>query len=457
MKQFGFPQMMMGGDGGGGGGGGESESDYEDAYAEALSDYGPAGHTDFSSQSYDIPGFNSDNYADPGQLGAHAYENQDFGYGLDQAVDASFADRGTPAWGPAQGPGDQTDPGGPGPGPGFGVDVVGWGQYNSIDQALDEQQSSTHAAVGQGPRGTSDLSWALAPGPLDQPPSDWFASLGLLSNTPGSPWGSPTSITVNAQPHSLGDQTDPGGSGPGPGIGPSGTPTSSSPVSGPVAGFAPEASPFGVGYTPSPESWAADGSFDPYGSGLYGNSLQNPDVQALIKNSPLTAQSYAYSQKYGWLPPEIAAAYQSQFGAPKEEGPSGNRARASAFLGQTGFMPYWYDELPRVASLMDAYNARDYLSNIPAAAPRAASAPSFAGAPMTAAPPMTFDLPSQGQLQVGPTPPGMDQQQFIQSMYSQFQAPPGTQAPSPNHYFDGNQWQEATASTLPSWMQYNQA
>jgi hypothetical protein len=456
MKRFGFPEIMREGESEGAGG--ESESDYEDAYAEALSDYGPAGHTDFSSQAY---GLTSDNYSDPGNLGAHAYEDQDFGYGLDQAVD--FGRGVDEAIGHGRGAAlstpQEADPFGFGPTGTFDQQSQGFAdRYGGVNDTTHAIGASQYASPGTNST-PPDLSWALAPGPLEQPVSDWFGSLGLLANTPGSPWGAPTSITVNAQPYSLGDQTDPGGSGPGPGIGPSGTPTSSSPVSGPVAGFAPAANPFGVGYTPSPESWADDGSFDPYGSGLYGNSLQNPDVQALIKNSPLTAQSYAYSQKYGWLPPEIAAAYQSQFGAPKEEGPSGNRARASAFLGQTGFMPYWYDELPRVASLMDAYNARDYLSNIPAAAPRAApaSAPSFAGVPMTAAPPMTFDLPSQGQLQVGPKPPGMDQQQFIQSMYSQVQAPPGTQAPSPNHYFDGNQWQEATANSLPSWLQYNQA
>jgi hypothetical protein len=451
MEGFGFPQIARGDGGGDGGGGGGADGDWEDAYAEALSDYGPVGHTDFSSQAY---GLTSDNFSDPGQLGAPAYE-QDFGLGLDQVVDNTFAERGSTAWGPAQGLGDQTDPGGPGPGPGFGpgVDVVGWDQYNSIDQALDTQQSSTHAAIGQGPRGGSpDLSWATAPGPLEQP-SDWFASLGLLSNTPGSPWGSPTSITVNAQPQGLGDQTDPGG--PGPGIGPAGTPTSSSPVSGPVAGFAPEANPFGQGYSPSPTSWGADGLFDPYGGGNYQNSLQNPDVQALIKNSPLVGQGYAYSQKYGWLPPEIAGAYLSQGGNARGEG--NNHGRATAFLGQHGFMPYWYDESPKVASVVEGYNARDYLSQLPAAPRANAPTPSFAGAPMTAAPPMTFDLPSQGQPSVGPAPPGMDQQQFIQSMYSQVQAPPGTQAPSPNHYFDGNQWIEATANSLPSWLQYNQA
>jgi hypothetical protein len=453
MKRFGFPEIMREGESEGGGG--ESESDYEDAYAEATQDYGPAvGHTDFSSSSVgrgaladmSFPGMEPDMDFDRA-----GFENVDWdSYGLSGRD--SFQGMVNNALNQQQ----ESDPFGFGTQGTFGQQGFAdrFGGVNDTTHAIGASQYASPGTNSTPP----DLSWALAPGPLDQPVSDWFGSLGLLANTPGSPWGAPTSITVNAQPHSLGDQTDPGGSGPGPGIGPS-TPTSSSPVSGPVAGFAPEASPFGVGYTPSPESWAADGSFDPYGSGLYGNSLQNPDVQALIKNSPLTAQSYAYSQKYGWLPPEIAAAYQSQFGAPKEEGPSGNRARASAFLGQTGFMPYWYDELPRVASLMDAYNARDYLSNIPAAAPRAApaSAPSFAGVPMTAAPPMTFDLPSQGQLQVGPTPPGMDQQQFIQSMYSQVQAPSGTQAPSPNHYFDGNQWQEATASTLPSWMQYNQA
>jgi hypothetical protein len=46
MKQFGFPQIARGDGGGDGGGGGGAEGDWEDAYAEALSDYGPVGHTD---------------------------------------------------------------------------------------------------------------------------------------------------------------------------------------------------------------------------------------------------------------------------------------------------------------------------------------------------------------------------------------------------------------------------
>jgi hypothetical protein len=450
MKRFGFPEIMREGESEGGGG--EAEGDYEDAYAEALSDYGPVGHTDFSSQAY---GLTSDNYSDPGNLGAQAYENQDFGYGLDQAVD--FGRSVDEAIGHGRGAAlsnpQEADPFGFGPTGTFDQQSQGFAdRFGGVNDTTHAIGASAFNAPASNNAPPADLSWALAPGPLEQPPSDWFASLGLLSNTPGSPWGSPTSITVNAQPQGPGDQTDPGG--PGPGIGPAGTPTSSSPVSGPVAGFAPESNPFGQGYSPSPISWAADGSFDPYGSGNYLNSLQNPDVQALIKNSPLIGQGYAYSQKYGWLPPEIAGAYQSQVG--NERGAGTSHGRASAFLGEHGFMPYWYDENPRTASLIDAWNGRDYLSRLPPAAPRA-PAPGFAGAPMMgSSPPMTFDQPMQGPSPMA-SPPGMDQQQFIQSMYSQVQAPPGTQAPSANHYFDGNQWIEATANSLPSWLQYNQA
>jgi hypothetical protein len=454
MKQFGFPQMMMGGDGGGGGGG-EAEGDYEDAYAEALSDYGPVGHTDFSSSSVGRGALADTSF--PGMEPDMGWDEQGFSnvdwesYGLSGRD--SFQDMVNAALSqPGQSP-QEADPFGFGPTGTFDQQSQGFadrfGGVNDTTHAIGASAFNAPASSNAPP--PADLSWALAPGPLDQPPSDWFASLGLLSNTPGSPWGSPTSITVNAQPQGIGDQTDPGG--PGPGIGPAGTPTSSSPVSGPVAGFAPEANPFGQGYSPSPISWAADGSFDPYGGGNYLNSLQNPDVQALIKNSPLVGQGYAYSQKYGWLPPEIAGAYLSQGGNGRGEG--GNPGRSSAFLGEHGFMPYWYDENPRTASLIDAWNGRDYLSQLPAAPRANAPSPGFASAPMSS-PPMTFDQPMQGPSPMA-SPPGMDQQQFIQSMYSQVQAPPGTQAPSPNHYFDGNQWQEATANSLPSWLQYNQA
>jgi hypothetical protein len=230
MRQFGFPQIARG-DGGGDGGGGDggSDGDWEDAYAEAANDY-----TDFSSQNYDIAGLNVDNYADPDALGAEAYENQDFGYGLDQSIGQSFADRGANVgWGPSSPDIPEMDPFGtfdmPGQqGPGF---AAAWGQqgvgYNTNPSGpvgmpggdpwgFDDRGAnvwgsppamSSHGITsfpGLASRGAPDLSWATTPQAMDPrgvgvtsyAPSDWFGTPTDQSRgwAPGPPIAS---ITVN--------------------------------------------------------------------------------------------------------------------------------------------------------------------------------------------------------------------------------------------------------------------
>jgi hypothetical protein len=199
MKTFGFPQIMRDGGGGDGGGGdGGSDGDWEDAFAEAND------HTDFSSQSY---GLTSDNFADPEQLGAEAYENQDFGFGLDMDPDfglgrsQSFADRGNYgfsafepndwAQGPNQGTAQDYDPFGFGAqgtfgqrGQGFadawGAQGLGYNTNPSGPVGLNDWQgpnqvAQAHDPFGFGARGTFGLepgmSYSPAYAPSYSPPT----------------------------------------------------------------------------------------------------------------------------------------------------------------------------------------------------------------------------------------------------------------------------------------------
>jgi hypothetical protein len=236
MKQFGFPQICRDGGGGDGGAGAGESGDWEDAYAEAND------HTDFSSQDYDIPGLNADNFADPDQLGAEAYENQDLGYGVDMNLGA---------WGPgatdvmdARGPATGTwgysastygpngaqetgDPFGFGPtgptgptGQGFadawgntGVGYnsnpsgpVGMGGPGGDPWGFDDRGASVWGNPGNLSTVASnpDLSWATTPQAMDPrgvgvtsyAPSDWF---NTPQQQPSPGWGPPGPSVVTVE------------------------------------------------------------------------------------------------------------------------------------------------------------------------------------------------------------------------------------------------------------------
>lgn len=141
MKQFGFPEVARGGDGGGGGGGGDSE-DAMDAYGLSMDlpeidviggqvEGALAGPSGFDA-AYGVDSFSdasslgltSDNFSDPGQLGANAYTGG-FGFGLDGVpaqdfAPSNFADRGAPVWGFSNNPRP-------------GVEIVSPDQFNRID------------------------------------------------------------------------------------------------------------------------------------------------------------------------------------------------------------------------------------------------------------------------------------------------------------------------------------
>jgi hypothetical protein len=207
IRQFGFPQIARGGDGGGGGGGGE-EGDPMDAYASVSEPFG----------------LTSDNFSDPDNLGAEAYEAQDFGYGLDQAIDPGNLDFshsfGQPGYGFDVSMGlDQSTPGFADVWSGLGV-----GHNNNPGQSNpngppDWQGPNQTAQVadpfGFGPRGTfePDLSWATTPpmsfhergapfasrfGALGQPVSDWSNTPSYRGPTnPWAPGPAVAAITVN--------------------------------------------------------------------------------------------------------------------------------------------------------------------------------------------------------------------------------------------------------------------
>jgi hypothetical protein len=209
MKTFGFPQICCDGGGGDGGGGDGGEGDWEDAYAEAND------HTDFSSQDYDIPGLNADNFADPDQLGAEAYENQDLGYGVDTNLGA---------WGP--GATDVMDTRGPATGT-WGYSASTYGPFGAQETGDPFGFSPTGPGGPTGPTGQGFAdAWGNTNVGYNTNPS---GPVGM-SGPGGDPWGfddrgasvwaNPGNLSTVASNPDQGWSSPFGQTSPGPGWGP---------------------------------------------------------------------------------------------------------------------------------------------------------------------------------------------------------------------------------------------